>query len=1257
MASWSDFLIEKARQYGLSKGEMDLLVTQFNEENINKNQTEPEWAENVGMRLTSYKKFKTGILKKFTKSKTKSEACEFISDGRDKFLELRDWLKTQHRNSLVEKISDASSTNTTVTKPVESKNILACPYRGLFAFRPEDAPVFFGREKFTEALVAAVSQKPLVAVIGNSGIGKSSVVFAGLIPELNKLANWETITFRPNKSPLFQLANALLQWLEPEMDKLGRIGKCKKYAEQFKTQELILKDVLDVSLKESYPQKKLLIVVDQFEEIYTLSPEDEKLIFLKQLLDVVEVESQKNSYNVVVAIALRADFYGLALANLRLGQELQKWKSENILEMNRDELKSAIEKPAEQVGLTIQDGLTKIILDQVQSNPGELPLLQFTLEQLWKRQSNGELRIAAYDEIGGVEQALANHAETIYQKLNEDEKKRGQHIFTQLVRFGERTEDTRRLANYSEIGEENWNLVNKLASADDDLQARLLVTGYDDNQKQRTVEVVHEALIRGWKRLREWMEEDREFRKWQDRLRFEKTTWKNKGKDNSALLRGALLVEAENWLTQKLECVTDQTEIEFIEASRQSQEQEDIERIKDLLNLSQKELQLKQQLISLVIAVKAGVKLRDIKERSEEFKKNVIERLQQGSYEITEQNLFVGHKGKVNGVSFSPDGLTIASVSDDQNIKLWYLDGKLSRNFPDHTNEVLQVSFSPDGQIIASACADRIVRLWTLDGTLLRTLERHTDRVNAVSFSPDGQIIASACADRIVRLWTLDGTLLRTLEEHTAQVYGVSFSPDGQIIASACADRIVRLWTLDGTLLRTLEEHSDWVWGVSFSPDGQIIASACADRIVRLWTLDGTLLRTLERHTDRVYGVSFSPNGQIIASAGADKTVRLWSLDGTLLRTLEGHTDGVYGVSFSPDGQMVASASDDRTVRLWSLNRTLLRSLEGHTDWVNGVSFSPDGQIIASAGADRIVRLWNLNGTLLRTLEEHTDWIWGVSFSPDGQIIASACDDTIVRLWTLDGTLLKTLKGHTDQVWGVSFNPDGQIIASACADRTVRLWTIDGKFLRPLEGHTDQVRGVSFSPDGQIIASACADRIVRLWTLDGTLLRTLERHTDRVYGVSFSPNGQIIASAGADKTVRLWSLDGTLLRTLEGHTDGVYGVSFSPDGQMVASTGADRTVRLWNIDGTLLRSLEGHTDQVYGVTFSPNGQMIASASSDQTVRLWRIDREDLILDLDVKLNNLLKKGCNWIKDYLKTNPNVSESDRHLCDGICIETTE
>ncbi|MBD2484644.1 WD40 repeat domain-containing protein [Planktothrix sp. FACHB-1365] len=1124
-----------------------------------------------------------------------------------------------------------------------------CPYKGLLAFTTEDAALFFGREEFTQTLVDSVQKRPFVAVIGNSGSGKSSVVYAGLIHQLKEQGGWKFITFRPTSNPFSQLAYPLLSLLEPEMDKMERLTKAKKYANNFKAGELTLKDVLDANLQENSSKQRFLIFVDQFEEVYTLcTEENERKIFIDQLLEVINAESETKSPNIVLVITLRADFYGHAIDYQPLLEIFQKCKPENIGPMKPDELQAAIEKPAKEVNLTIQDGLTKIILDAVKSNPGELPLLEFCLEQLWEKQSNGQLTIAAYNEIGGVEKALANHAEENYHKLHEDKQNRVKHIFTQLVRFGENTEATRRIATREQIGAENWLLVTELANA------RLVVTGRDEDKKQLTVEVVHEALIRGWDRLREWMEEDQEFRKWQDRLRAEKDIWKNSSKDNGALLRGALLVEAEEWLKQRSECIIDQEEREFILASRQYQEQEDIERIKDLLTLSQKELQLKQQLSSLVIAVKAGVKLHNIQEPSEELKRNVIERLQQGSYEISERNQLIGHQGEVDGVSFSPDGQIIASVSDDHTVKTWRLEGQILNTLKGHTNDVLEVSFSPDGQTVASASADKTVRLWSLDGTLLRTLEGHTDLVYGVSFSPDGQTIASASADKTVRLWSLDGTLLRILEGHTDRIWGVSFSPNSQIIASASVDKTVKLWSLDGTLLRILEGHSDPVYRVSFSPDGQTIASASGDKTIKLWSLDGKLLRTLEGHSDRIYGVSFSPDGQTIASASFDRTVRLWNLDGILLRTLEGHTDRVYGVSFSCDSQIIASASVDRTVRLWNLDGILLRTLEGHSAPVWGVSFSRDGQMIASVSEDRTVRLWNPYGKLLRTLQGHSDRIWGVSFSRDGQTIASASVDKTVRLWSLDGTLLRTLEGHSDRIWGVSFSPDGQTIASASADKTVRLWSLDGTLLRILEGHSDPVWGVSFSPDGQTIASASADKTVRLWSLDGTLLRILEGHSDSVYGVSFSPNGQTIASASGDRTVKLWSLDGTLLRILEGHIDRVWRVKFNLDGQIIASASADRTVRLWSLDGTLFRTLEGHTDQVYGVSFSPDGKTIASASHDKTVRLWPIDPNDLILDLDVKLNKLLKKGCNWIRDYLKTNPNVSESDRHICDGICSE---
>ncbi|MEG4286831.1 hypothetical protein QUB68_27225, partial [Microcoleus sp. A006_D1] len=620
---------------------------------------------------------------------------------------------------------------------VDSSESDQCPYKGLFAFQKEDSKFFFGRERFAGIAIESLKKQPFLAIIGNSGMGKSSVVFAGLIPELIKLGNWQFLAFRPKNNPFMQLAEGLLSFLHPALtnkDEPQFIQEQAKYTESLKSEELKLTDILGGVLPKKHPQQRLLIVVDQFEELYTLCSPDDRNLFIDNLLGLIDSEKNKENPDVVVVITLRVDFYGFVLDYQRLAELLQNWKPETLIGMSREELALAIEKPAEVVGLKIQDGLTKIILDEVINNPGELPLLEFALGELWKQRKDGQLTIAAYHQIGGIEKALANYAESVYKKF-EGKQPQIKHIFTQLVRFGEQTENTRRLATYEQIGQANWKLVTQLADN------RLVVTG--QNTRQRTAEVVHEALIRGWERLQQWMVEDRDFRQWQDRLRFGIKTWEETERSNSALLRGALLVEAEDWLKEKPEAITDAQEIEFIKASRQFQEQEDIERIQDLLNLSQKELQLKQQLSSLVVAVKAGIKLRNIQEPSEELKRNVVERLEQGSYEIVEQNQLVGHNGEVNGVAFSPDCSIIASVSDDQTVKLWKSDGQLLDTFKGHNNDVLRVTFSPDGQIIASASADRTVRLWSLEGTLLKTLEGHSDRVYGVNFSPDGQIIAS----------------------------------------------------------------------------------------------------------------------------------------------------------------------------------------------------------------------------------------------------------------------------------------------------------------------------------------------------------------------------------------------------------------------------------------------------------------------------------------------------------------------------------
>ncbi|QMS89332.1 hypothetical protein HUN01_17735 [Nostoc edaphicum CCNP1411] len=642
----------------------------------------------------------------------------------------------------------------------------------------------------------------------------------------------------------------------------------------------------------------------------------------------------------------------------------------------------------------------------------------------------------------------------------------------------------------------------------------------------------------------------------------------------------------------------------------------------------------------------------------------VVTALQQAVYGVTEVNRLEGHTDIVWGVTFSPNGQLLASGSRDHTVKLWRPDGTLLQTLKDHTDAVTCVSFSPNGQTLASASLDKTVQIWhknpvtdKFDPKPHTTLKGHGDWVYSVNFSPDGELLATGSKDKTVKLWRKDGSLVKILRGHRGWVNWVNFSPDGQFVASASDDKTVKIWRRNGSLVKTLQGHQQGVVVAVFSPDGKLLASTGRDKTVKLWrresnsTKDGFEYRpykTLRQHSSTVWSLSFSSDSKKLASAGEDNTINLWSSTGTLLKTFKGHSDAVVSIAFSPNKKLLASGSFDKSVKLWSLDAPTPSILKGHQDRVLSVTWSPNGQMLASGSSDRTVKLWQKDTSsgevktrLYKTLVGHTNKVPSVSFDPKGEMLASGSYDKTVKLWRLDGTLIMTLYGHTDSVMSVNFSPDGQFLASASKDKTVKLWNREGKLLKTLVGHQGWVNSVNFSPDSQILASASDDQTVKLWQQDGTLLKTFSPHDSWVLGISFSPTDELLASASWDNTVKLWRRDGTLLKTLlKGYSDSVNAVTFSPNGELLAAASWDSTVKLWSRDGKLIKSLNGHRAPVLSVSFSPDGQTLASASDDNKIILWNLHLDDLLV-----------RSCNWVGDYLKHNRNLEERDRFLCDGI------
>ncbi len=1152
------------------------------------------------------------------------------------------------------------------TQVVEVETPIENPYKGLRPFQEADASDFFGREALTQLLLARM-QEPgefarFLAVVGPSGSGKSSVVRAGLVPAIRSgglpgSENWFVLELYPGVRPIEELARSLLSIAVDPPNNL--------VAPLMLDDEGLLRVVDQVV--PGADETEVVLVIDQFEELFTLV-EDEaaRNHFLNTLIKAVTDPYSR----VRVIVTLRADFYDRPLLYSGFS-ELMRQRTEVVVPLRAEELKSAIVSPAERNGLRVDPELVEAILGDVGEQPGALPLLQYALTEVFERRTGRTLTLTPYHASGGVLGALARRAEEIYTTLSPEQQEAARQIFLRLVTLGEGVEDTRRrvrrtelaIVSYGEHKAHGENVRNSSLSVsavpsvaekaamdsviDIYSQYRLLTLDRDPATRAPTVEVAHEALIRTWGRLRQWLDDSRDDLRLQRRLSAASAEWAASGRERSFLASGARLEQLESW-SQETQLALNAEEQAYLAASlaeRDTQRAHEEARKAREAELEQRTRTFLRALAAvLAVAALVGIALSlfafgqrqvalsnehaaatsqalaqenaDVAAAAQVRAENEAQRANRGAAEA--QDLAV-----INGAwtEFYKGNLDLARelalvAADKPNPSL-----RAERTLADaayspgtrlilqgHDGVVTSVAYSPDEKwAISSGRDDNLLILWDLaTGTPVRKLEGHTEAVRQVVFMPDGKRVLSASEDGTLKLWNVDtGAVIRSFKKHDGEVKGVALRPNSNQFLSAGADARLMLWNLDCTNVapdtcdqpdKIFEKgnggHTQEINQVTFTSDGKKALSSSQDTSLILWDVDtATPLKRFELPANgyEMRGVAILPGDQLALSSGESPDLLLWDLNtGQVVQTFKGHTQSVYDVAVSSDGKWALSGAVDNTVILWDIAKGRpIQILKGHGNYIREVTFSKDGRHALSASADGTIRLWDLvNGAEQQRLAAQAQAL-GVTFSPDGRYILSGSRGGPSRLWdAATGQLIHDFPWHERGSPAVAFSPDGQYILTGGDkhDGSVVLAMVEtGEFVRNFTPRPWGVNMAAFTPDGK-------------HALTGLIVPSaVEAKADNI-----DPAWQTIGMI-------LWDVEtGTPVQKFPDLKQSVNDLAITPDGtQVLVAVGSN--LMLWDLNsGTLLKTLKGHKATINQLALSVDGRTAISGAADRTFIVWDV---------------------------------------------------